>query len=90
MSTQQHHIRQAMNGLADIKFCRLKSSQTTLHSRSIRGKAALTVGARGPAHNPGYTLFDVQTRDSKGISRWEVVARGDVAHVQAALSRVLR
>ena len=90
MSTQQHRIRRTLDGLGNVKLVRLKSSQTTLHSKSIRGKAALLIEARGPADSPGYTVFDVQTRDGKGVSRWEVIARGDVADVQTALARVLR
>ena len=89
MSIQQHRVRQALDGLENVKLVRLKSSQAT-QSKCMRGKGAITVEARGPAHSTGYNLFDVQTRDKKGISRWEVVARGDMADVQAALLRILR
>ena len=89
MSIQQRRVRQALDGLENVKLVRLKSSQAT-QSKCMRGKGAITVEARGPARSTGYNLFDVQTRDKKGISRWEVVARGDMADVQAALLRILR
>ena len=77
-------------GLENVKLVRLKSSQTTLHSKSIRGKAALRIDARGPAYNPGIPSSTCRHASHQGISKWEVVARGDVAEVQAALARILR
>ena len=90
MSIQQRQIRQAIDGLEDVKLCRLTSSQVTRKCTSIRGGVALRIEAQGPAHSPGYICYEVVTRDSKGISRWQVVARGDVADLQTALARILR
>ena len=88
MSTQQHQVRRALDGLENVKLGRLKSA--TRNAKGMRGKPAFSVKTRGPAHHPEYTCYEVETRDGRGLSRWEVVARGDVADVQAALARILR
>lgn len=90
MGLQQQRIRRMVTGLENIKEMRLVSAQATRKRTSIRGKPAFSLKPKGPAHKPGYQLFELVTRDSKGISRWEVVARGDAADVEAALSRGLR
>ena len=88
MSIQQRRIRQVVGGLENVKLVRLKSS--TRHCKSIRGKPPLSIKAQGPAHNPEYACYEVVTTEGQGISKWEVVARGDVADLQTALLRILR
>ena len=88
MSTQQHQIRRALDGLENVKTVRLKSA--TRHAKGLRGKPPLSIKAQGPARHPECTCCEVETRDGRGLSRWEVVARGDVADVRAALARIPR
>ena len=90
MSLQQRRIRKALEGIENVEFCRLLSSQRTSKHRAIRGKAALAVKACGPARNPGHARLEVLTRDENGLSRWEIITRGDGADAQAALARMLR
>ena len=88
MSTQQHRIRQIMGGLESVKMARLVSS--TRHCPSIRGKAPVAIRRLGPARSRGYTQYEITTRDSDGLSKWQVIACGSAQDVQAALVRMLR